>query len=72
VYRVDRFQRSLLVNIERKEYSEHETIFSLCIRPMAVAGFALTVLILYDQVANNTALVGVVVDQFGFPVSPQL
>jgi hypothetical protein len=36
---------------------------------MAVAGIFLTVLILHAQVANNTALVGAVVDPSGAPVS---
>jgi carboxypeptidase family protein len=44
-------------------------ILSVCIRPMAVAGIFLTVLILHAQVANNTALVGAVVDPSGAPVS---
>ena len=44
-------------------------IFLLCIRPLAVAAIFSIGSILQAQVANNTALVGAVVDQSGAPVS---
>ena len=43
--------------------------FLLCIRPVAVAGIVLVGSMSQAQVANNTALVGAVVDPSGAPVA---
>ena len=43
--------------------------FLLCIRPVAVAGIILVGSMSQAQVANNTALVGAVVDPSGAPVA---
>ncbi len=44
-------------------------LFLICIRPVAVVGILLASVMLHAQVANNTALVGTVVDQSGAPIS---
>jgi hypothetical protein len=43
-------------------------LFLLCIKPLAVAGILSLGSILHAQVANNTSVVGSVLDQSGAPV----
>src|SRR5580698_1731813 len=45
------------------------SLYFLCIRPVIAAGIVLMGSMLQAQVANNTALVGNVVDQSGAPLS---
>lgn len=60
---------SRLASIKLEGIESMKRLFLLCIRPVAVAGIFLMGSMVQAQVANNTALVGNVVDPSGAPVS---